>query len=292
MKNILDNLQNQKIVIFWKATIIILVFGLFSFLSIFLFSSIQIQVAADSTASLPETSPQTYFKEGLALFRQGEYEQAIPYFETMLTRDPEHTESYYYLGQCYLQLGIIEYNNKNIFKAYNLYRKANEIAEQVIPLYIKGINENPDNLDIYIKLGYIYEIRSQAPFNDEYKIALEYYLKGLEVAKRLEDNLVSNSSISTSTTHRYNPYRGIKIYLLSRAGYIYWLKKDYAEAINYLEPAVELSPENIEANYYLGLSYVKIGEKEEAKPYLSRVIELVPESEYAREAEKILKKID
>lgn len=290
MKNIANNLPNQKIDVFWLTTIIVLVLGLFSFSSIFLFSSIQ--VAADSTPSLPETSPQKSFNEGLALFRQSKYEQAIPYFNTMLLQDPEHTESYYYLGQCYLQLGIIEYNQKNIFKAYSLYRKANEIAEQVIPLYIKGIKQDPDELNNYIKLGYIYELRSEVPFNDEYKIALEYYLKGLEVVKRLENNLISDPSISASNTQRYSPYRGIKIYFLSRAGYIYWLKKDYTEAIDYLEQAVELSPENIEGNYYLGLSYVKIGEKEEAKPYLLRVIELVPQSEYAQEAEKILKKID
>lgn len=290
MKKIANNLPNQKIAIFWQGTIIVLVLGLFSFLSIFLFSSIQ--VVADSTSSLTETSPQTSFKEGLALFKEGEYEQAIPYFETMLARDPEHTEGYYYLGQCYLQLGIIEYNKKNIFKAYSLYRKANEIAEQVIPLYIKAINQDPNELDNYIKLGYIYELRSEAPFNDEYKIALEYYLKGLEAVERLENNLISDPSVSAPNIQKYSPYRGIKIYFLSRTGYIYWLEKDYTEAINYLKQAVELSPQNIEVNYYLGISYVKIGEKEEAKQCLLRVMELSPQSELARETEKILKKID
>ncbi len=52
-----------------------------------------------------------------------------------------------------------------------------------------------------------------------------------------------------------------------------------------------MSSYNIEAFYYLGLSYDKIGEEEKAREYLSRVIELAPQSEFAQEAEKELKKI-
>ncbi|MBU4449876.1 MAG: tetratricopeptide repeat protein, partial [Actinobacteria bacterium] len=43
--------------------------------------------------------------------------------------------------------------------------------------------------------------------------------------------------------------------------------------------------------YYLGLSYDKIGEKEKAREYFSRVIESASQSEFAREAEKELKKL-
>jgi len=42
----------------------------------------------------------------------------------------------------------------------------------------------------------------------------------------------------------------------------------------------------------LGLSYDKIGEIEKAREFLSRVIELAPQSEFAQEAEKKLKKIN
>lgn len=227
--------------------------------------------------------PQTPFRIGLSYFSQGEYDKAIPEFEKSIELDPNHTESFYYLGQCYLQKGIIEYNNKNIFKAYSLYRKANEIAEQAIHLYKKNIEEDPTDLDSYLKLGYIYEIRSLVPFNDEYDKALDYYLKALDVIGLLE-----NSSSSTSST-RYN-YRGTRISLNFKVGYLYFEKKKYSQAIEYLEKAEKISPLNIEVNYYLGLSYDKIGEKEEAQKFLSRVIELAPQSEYAQEAEKKLKK--
>ena len=223
-----------------------------------------------------QPQPQTPFRIGMSYFGKGEYDKAIIEFEKSIELDPNHTESYYYLGQCYLQKGIIEYNNKNIFKANSLYRKANKISEQVIPKYEKIIEDNPEDLNSYLRLGYIYEVRSIVPFINEYNEALEYYLKALGLA-------TSSSSAGNAR---------IIIYLNTRIGYIYFEKKKYSQAIEYLESAIKMSPQNIEVAYYLGLSYDKIGENEKALEYLSRVIELAPQSEFAQEAEKKLKKIN
>ena len=232
----------------------------------------------NESAAQIKPQPQTPFRIGISYFTRGEYDKAITEFEKSLELNENDTESYYYLGQCYLQKGIIEYNNKNIFKAYSLYRKANKFAEQVIPRYKKIIEDNPEDLNSYLKLGYIYETRSIVPFVNEYNEALEYYLKALDLA-------TSSSSPSAGNT-------GIIIYLNTRIGYIYFKKKNYSQAIEYLEKAEEMSPHNAEVAYYLGLSYDKIREKEKARKFLSRVIELAPQSEYAQEAEKKLKKIN
>ncbi|RXG64145.1 tetratricopeptide repeat protein [Candidatus Atribacteria bacterium 1244-E10-H5-B2] len=223
----------------------------------------------------PKPQPQTPFIVGKSYFSQGEYDKAIIEFEKSIELNENHTESYYYLGQCYLQKGIIEYNNKNIFKAYSLYRKANKFAEQVIPQYEKMIEDNPEDLNSYLKLGYIYETRSIVPFVNEYDKALEYYLKALAL------DAVSESKNTE-----------IYVYLNTRAGSIYYQEKDYSQAIEYLEKAKDMSPQNVEVAYYLGLSYDKIGKKEKAREYLSRVIEIAPQSEFAQEAEKKLKKIN
>jgi tetratricopeptide (TPR) repeat protein len=168
-------------------------------------------------------------------------------------------------------------NNKNIFKAYSLYRKANEISEQVIPKYKKIIEDNPEDLNSYLKLGYIYEVRSIVPFINDYDKALEYYLKALAL-----------DAVSESKNE------GIYVYLNTRVGSIYYQMKDYPQSIEHLEKAVSIFPyrNNVEAYYYLGLSYDKIGETEKAREFLSRVLELAPQSEFAQEAEKKLKKIN
>ena len=224
----------------------------------------------------PQPQLQSPFRTGLSYFGQGEYDKAIIEFEKSIELDENHTESYYYLGQCYLQKGIIEYNNKNIFKAYSLYRKANELSEQVIPQYEKIIQDNPEDLNSYLRLGYIYEVRSIVPFINDYDKALIYYLKALD--------LTTGSSPAGNT--------GIIIYLNTRIGYVYFEEKKYLQAIEYLEAAEKMSPRNIEVAYYLGLSYDKIDETEKAREFLSRVIELAPQSEFAQEAEKELKKIN
>ncbi|MBU4511090.1 tetratricopeptide repeat protein [bacterium] len=229
----------------------------------------------DKPAAQIQPQPQTPFRVGISYFSQGEYDKAISEFEKSIELDESYTESYYYLGQCYLQKGIIEYNNKNIFKAYSLYRKANKFAEQVIPQYEKIIENNPEDLNSYLKLGYIYETRSIVPFINEYNKALEYYLKALDLA--------ANPSLAGNA--------GIIIYLNTRVGCIYFEKKKFSQAIEYLESAVKMSSPNAEAYYYLGLSYDKIGEMEKAREFLSRVIELAPQSEFAQEAEKELKKL-
>jgi len=223
-----------------------------------------------------QPQPQTPFRIGMSYFGQGEYDKAIIEFKKSIELDENHTESYYYLGQCYLQKGIIEYNNKNIFKAYSLFRKSNKFAEQVIPQYEKIIENNPKDLNSYLRLGYIYETRSRVPFINEYNEALEYYLKALDLA---------TSSSSARNT-------GIIIYLNTKIGYIYFEKKKYSQAIEYLEMAIKKSPQNVEVIYYLGLSYDKIGEKEKAREFLLRVVEITPQSEFAQEAEKKLKKIN
>jgi len=224
----------------------------------------------------PQPQPQTPFRIGMSYFGKGEYDKAIIEFEKSIELDENHTESYYYLGQCYLQKGIIEYNNKNIFKAYSFYRKANKFAEQVIPQYEKIIEDNPRDLNSYLRLGYIYEVRSIVPFINDYDKALEYYLKALD--------LETGSSPAGNT--------GIIIYLNVRIGYVYFEKKKYSQAIEYLEMAEKMSPQNVEVAYYLGLSYDKIGEIEKAREFLSRVIEFAPQSEFAQEAEKKMKKIN
>jgi tetratricopeptide (TPR) repeat protein len=141
-------------------------------------------------------SQQTPFTIGIYYFSRGEYDKAIIEFEKSIELDASHTESYYYLGQCYLQRGIIEYNNKNIFKAYSLYRKANELSEQVIPKYEKIIADNPEDLNSYLRLGYIYEVRSIVPFINDYDKALEYYLKALSLDAASESK--SDEKLSTS----------------------------------------------------------------------------------------------
>ena len=50
------------------------------------------------------TEAETQFEEGLALFNQGRYAEAIPYFEKAASVDPNYGKAYLYLGRSYVNL--------------------------------------------------------------------------------------------------------------------------------------------------------------------------------------------
>jgi len=51
---------------------------------------------------------------------------------------------------------------------------------------------------------------------------------------------------------------------------------DYQEAADLLSRAIEMDPDNPEANYYAGFAYSRVGEYEKAEQLLSRALELDP----------------
>jgi tetratricopeptide (TPR) repeat protein len=44
------------------------------------------------------------FEEGLVLFNQGRFDEAIPFFERATREDPNFAEAYFYLGRSYISL--------------------------------------------------------------------------------------------------------------------------------------------------------------------------------------------
>jgi tetratricopeptide (TPR) repeat protein len=50
------------------------------------------------------TGAETQFEDGLALFNQGRYAEAIPHFEKATSIDPNYGKAYLYLGRSYLNL--------------------------------------------------------------------------------------------------------------------------------------------------------------------------------------------
>ncbi|HEY7713779.1 MAG TPA: tetratricopeptide repeat protein [Candidatus Binatia bacterium] len=59
--------------------------------------------AVSSCATLGRFGPAyDSFDEGLALFNQGRFAEAAPYFEDATRRDPEFAQAYFYLGRTYI----------------------------------------------------------------------------------------------------------------------------------------------------------------------------------------------
>ncbi len=67
--------------------------------------------------------------------------------------------------------------------------------------------------------------------------------------------------------------------------------KDYVKAINRLERAIELAPNNFEVNYYLAKTYQGLNNKEGAKKYFQRASSLTNNSELKKDIKDILNKL-
>lgn len=60
-------------------------------------------VSASSCSALGRFNPaRDSFDQGLALFHQGRFAAAVPYFEDATHRDPEFAQAYLYLGRAYV----------------------------------------------------------------------------------------------------------------------------------------------------------------------------------------------
>jgi len=215
---------------------------------------------------IEEDETLTCMELGKELFFEQKYQDAIKQLEQCLPQEPENPEIYYYIGQSYFEQGQLSAQKKNIISATKYYRQAYQISEIAIEKYLKLIEENPDSdhTNDYLRLAYIYEIRSYAPGVDELQKAIDIYEKLLEE----------------------KPYLNYAHYHL---GWIYYQQKDYQNAIDsflaYLKPGFK----NDFVYYYLGLSYDKIGESEQAKYYFQLILDEFPDSVMASYAKKELK---
>jgi Flp pilus assembly protein TadD len=63
-------------------------------------------------------------------------------------------------------------------------------------------------------------------------------------------------------------------------GILAYDRHDYLEALEYFRKAVELQPDNADAQFYVGLSHSRLGDYAEAIPALERALQLDPSKQY------------
>jgi tetratricopeptide (TPR) repeat protein len=256
--------RNKNRILFSLLLYILVVFGL----SVAFSSLIFAQERAQRSPSQPiEEDPNVIcLEQGKELYFHQEYSEAIEQLEICLEQDPENPEIYFYIGQSYFQQGQQSAQSGNPIRAYQRYRKAYELSDTAIEKYQNQIEEHPeeDYTNQYLRLAYIYEIRSLIPGVDEYQKAIDIYQKLLE-----------------EKPHLISAY--------SHMGWIYYQQEDYQNAIDaylkYLKPGLKSDF----AYYHLGLSYDKIGERQKAEYYYQLILEEFPETDLADRARKELK---
>ena len=74
------------------------------------------------------------FEEGMALFNQGQFDSAIPYFRRSTLENPKSAQAYLYLGRSYISLGRWKSAVQPLRTAFRLspYEARDEIMNLII----------------------------------------------------------------------------------------------------------------------------------------------------------------
>jgi len=236
----------------------------------FLFAGILLVVAGEVAAQQTEQRIQEQpeeedpkavcLREGKELFWEQEYSKAINQLEKCIELDPDNPDIYYYMAQAYFQRG-----QRSTLRAIRYFRQAYDVSETAIEKYWLQIENSPeeDHTNQYLRLAYIYEIRSLIPGIDEFQEALELYQKVLE----------EKPFVTSAYYHM---------------GWIYYQQEKYQEAIDIYQKYLEPGLKSDFVYYHLALSYDKIGEKEKTEYYYNLILEEFPDTEFAERAKKEL----
>ncbi len=199
-------------------------------------------------------SGEELFEQAWQARAQGDYRTALELFERCVAENVRVHDAYYEMGLILLERGE--------------YRRAFTVSGKAISAFRNHLEQNPDDHWSFFRLGYIHEVRSEAPSVREWQEAEEAMRKALELSP------------------------GNPLYLL-HLGFVYYRKKEYDQAEKTLREAVSVHPTDVEIRYWLA-TVLKAQEKsEEAKEEFRFVIENAPpENRYLQWAKRDLARLE
>jgi tetratricopeptide (TPR) repeat protein len=182
---------------------------------------------SDKALKIIETKNK--FDQGVQLYQQGKFEEAIEAFEDVITSKPDFAEGYYNLGMACLRQGDSDRAIEVIHKAIELkpdfieayfgigkaYIDKGE-EEQATEIFKKAVAINPNDAKIYVNLGALYFSANR----DD--LAMEAFFKAMELDPSLP-----------------NTYY--------QMGLLYYKKQKIDESIKSFEKYLELAPQSPDA---------------------------------------------
>lgn len=200
-----------------------------------------------------------YLVTGDQLSNQGEYEQAIPYYEKVIQLNPGYTSAYNGLGLAY-----------NMLARY----------EKAIPVFEKAIALDPTFALAYNNLGFAY------CFSGKYSESISYFEKAIELDPGLAmayNNLgvayiflakYEHAITYLDKTLKVDPYYSLAY---NNLGLTFYYMGQYPQAISNYETCLKIDPNYSIAHSNLGLVYAALGNDNQALACYNRALELSPD---------------
>lgn len=208
-----------------------------------------------SCAGIPYQDEAQYaYEEGLALFNQGKYTEAIPHFQRAIERDPEYSSPYLYLGRSYLNLSQWTDAIHPLRTAFRLSPEEfkGEIVSLLLDALIGGAITEFKKGNFKGSAGYVREALSLDPDS-----------------QRAQDELIAS---------------------LIALGSQFLSDGNISDAIPAFSEAIELSPDNFEAYIGLAKAFLKNGNYLMAVETANKAVNIDPENRDAQDHIKELLK--
>jgi tetratricopeptide (TPR) repeat protein len=194
------------------------------------------EVTIKTTTGVDKVSGEG-LKKGNALYKEGKYSEALPYFEGFLKKNPNQFKMGINLGNCYMQL-------KQYQKAIKTFKMVVEGFKKETP----NLKDNEKAATLYAGIGEAYGAL------DNLDEAAVYYKKSMElfpprdaaVAYNIAEIMFNGGKTDEAISY-YSLAAKLKpemaIYY-QKLGYAYLNKGDFPQAIANFEKFVKLAPDD------------------------------------------------
>ena len=221
---------------------------------------------------------QTNQKTGLALLEAGQYLGALKVLLEADKDDPDNPVTNYYLGIAYNGRGMRDMALERFQRAVSLKEDYSEAHNYIGVIYM-DMGQWEKAIEAFDKAlkNYLYETPSLALYNSGWAYYnLNNYSKAL---------FQYQQALSKDTTGRLHPR------IEKNIGLIYLKQSNFYEAKAHLEKSVKLNPSLYDAHFYLGETYLKIHDNENARSSFRQVIKLAPQTPFGQKAKEYLQSL-
>jgi Tfp pilus assembly protein PilF len=217
-------------------------------------------------------------KTGLALLEAGQYLGALKVLLEADKDDPDDPVTNYYLGIAYNGRGMRDMALERFQRAVYLKEDYSEAHNYIGVIYMDmGQWEKAIVAFDQALKNYLYETPALALYNSGWAYYnLKNYSKALSQYQQ---------ALSKDSTRHLHPR------IEKNIGLIYLKQSNFPEAKAHLEKSVNLNPSLYDAHFYLGETYLKINDNENARRSFRQVIKLAPQTPFGQKAKEYLQSL-
>jgi len=205
---------------------------------------------------------------GLALFKDGQYKEAVPIFTALLRSEPPSSPEKQRLD---VLVGMSHYGLAE-------YRAA-------VPYLKQAADRDTQNLPLLLTLAHSCLLSKQYPcVLDAYHRIIAHNAESAEADMLVGEALDEMKDTSGATREfraavQANPKEPNAHFGL---GYLLWTQLQYQEAAQEFQAELENTPDHPKAMLYLADSDLKLNRSEDARPLLERVVSIEPTNSMGR----------